>query len=414
MRYELDAEGVVRLEAYFGGIGTRLGEKRRRASFALYAMGMRGEQERKSVEPLAAAAADDAEAAQRTHDHLLHFIGQSEWEDGPLREFAARYAVHAMEARERISAWVIDDTGFLKQGRESPGVQRQYTGSIGKVANCQVGVSLTLCTPSEHVPVDMQLYLPESWTNDRAGCEKAKIPSDLGFRPKWHIALEMMESAVQKGLPKGVALADAAYGNVGEFRAGLRWLDFEYAVGVNATTVVMRASKATGDSSPMSVEALARTLPRSAFRATTWKQGSRRPLASRFAMLQVDAGNADGGHHWLLIEWPDNEKAPTHYTLARMRKAPSRKQLVRITKERWRTERVYEDLKGELGLDHYEGRSFRGWHHHVTVVLCCYAFVLGERLRHFPPSRGRARPRYSLQPPAPASLRALLHHPASP
>src|SRR5271165_6803920 len=198
-------------------------------------------------------------------------------------------------------------------------------------------------------------------------------------------------------LPKGVALADAAYGNVGEFRAGLRWLDFEYAVGVNANTVVTRASKAAAAPSPMSVEALARTLPRGAFRATTWKQGSRRALWSRFAMLQVDAGNADGGHHWLLIEWPDGEKSPTHYTLARLRKAPSRKQLVRITKERWRTERVYEDLKGELGLDHYEGRSFRGWHHHVTVVLCCYAFVLSERLRHFPPSRGRARPRYSLE-----------------
>jgi SRSO17 transposase len=396
MTYELNAEGVVRLESYFEGIGTRLGEKRRRASFALYAMGILGEHERKSVEPLAAAAAEDPDEAQRAHDHLLHFIGQSEWEDAPIREFAARHAVHAMESRERISAWVIDDTGFMKQGRESPGVQRQYTGSVGKIANCQIGVSLTLCAPTEHVPVDMQLYLPEAWTKDRIRCEKAKIPADLGFRPKWQIALEMMQSAVEKGLPKGVALADAAYGNVGEFRAGLRWLDFEYAVGVNATTVVTRATAARS-SQPMSVEALARSLPRSAFRATTWKQGSRRALWSRFAMLQVDAGNADGGPHWLLIEWPEAEKAPSHYTLARLRKAPSRKQLVRITKERWRTERVYEDLKGELGLDHYEGRSFRGWHHHVTVVLCCYAFVLSERLRHFPPSRGRARPRNSLE-----------------
>jgi SRSO17 transposase len=397
MTYELNAEGVVRLESYFEGIGTRLWEKRRRASFALYAMGILGEHERKSVEPLAAAAAEDPDEAQRAHDHLLHFIGQSEWEDAPIREFAARHAVHAMESRERISAWVIDDTGFMKQGRESPGVQRQYTGSVGKIANCQIGVSLTLCTPTEHVPVDMQLYLPEVWTKDRIRCEKAKIPADLEFRPKWQIALEMMQSALEKGLPKGVALADAAYGNVGEFRAGLRWLDFEYAVGVNATTVVTRATAAARSSQPLSVEALARSLPRNAFRATTWKQGSRRALWSRFAMLQVDAGNADGGLHWLLIEWPEAEKAPSHYTLARLRKAPSRKQLVRITKERWRTERVYEDLKGELGLDHYEGRSFRGWHHHVTVVLCCYAFVLSERLRHFPPLRGRARLRYSLE-----------------
>ena len=396
MTYELDAAGIVRLEGYFEGIGALLGDKRRRASFAVYAMGILGEHERKSVEPLAAAAAEDPEGAQRAHDHLLHFIGQSEWEDGPVRTFAARYAVHAMESRERVEAWVIDDTGFPKQGRESPGVQRQYTGSVGKVANCQIGVSLTLCTGTEHVPVDMQLYLPESWTNDRARCAKAKIPPEVKFRPKWQMALEMIESAVAKGLPKGVVLADAAYGNAGEFRAGLRWFDFEYAVGVNATTVVTRASKASRDAIPLSVEVLAKKLPKSAFRVTTWKQGSRRALVSRFAMIQVDAGNSDGGLHWLLIEWPDAEKAPTHYTLARMRKAPSRRQLVRITKERWRTERVYQDLKGELGLDHFEGRSFRGWNHHVTVVLCCFAFVLGERLRHFPPSRGRARPRYSL------------------
>src|SRR5580693_4811592 len=275
MTYELDAAGVGRLGTYFEGIGALLGEKRRRASFALYAMGILGEHERKSVEPLAAAAADDPEAAQRAHDHLLHFIGQSEWEDGPIREFAARYAVHAMESRECISAWVVDDTGFLKQGRESPGVQRQYTGSIGKIANCQIGVSLTLCTPTEHVPVNMQLYLPESWTSDRARCDRAKIPRDVEFRTKWQIALEMMERAVKTGLPKGVALADAAYGNVGEFRAGLRWLDFEYAVGVNATTVVTRVSKTQGDTaSAMSVEAVARLLPRKAFRPTTWRQGS--------------------------------------------------------------------------------------------------------------------------------------------
>jgi SRSO17 transposase len=242
----------------------------------------------------------------------------------------------------------------------------------------------------------MQLYLPESWTSDRIRCAKAKIPDNVVFRPKWQMALEMMERAVNNGLPKGVALADAAYGNIGEFRAGLRWLDFEYAVGVNATMMVSRVSKAKGLSPAMSVEAVARSLPRHAFRSTLWKQGSRRALCSRFAMLQVDAGNADDGLHWLLIEWPENEKAPTHYTLARLHKTPSRKRLVRITKERWRTERVYEDLKGELGLDHYEGRSFRGWHHHVTVVLCCFAFILTERLRHFPPSRGRARPRYSL------------------
>jgi SRSO17 transposase len=390
MAYELDRSGVERLEGYFEEIGELLGEKRRRASFAVYALGILGEHERKSAEPLAAAAACGPDEAQRTHDHLLHFIGQSEWRDGPIRDFAGRHALAAMQVREPICAWVVDDTGFLKQGKESPGVQRQYTGSAGKTTNCQIGVSLTICTATEHLPIDMELYLPRSWADDRARCERAKIPADVVYRPKWRIALEMMASAVEKGVPKGVALVDAAYGNVGEFRAGLRWLDFEYAVGVNSTTVVTRVSKAAGARAvPTSVHELARQLPRTAYRHTTWRQGSRRALLSRFAMVKVDAGDADGVEHWLLIEWPEAEKEPAHYTLARMRKAPSRKQLVRITKERWRTERAYEDLKGELGLDHYEGRSFRGWNHHVTVVLCCYAFVLSERLRHFPPSRRR-------------------------
>ena len=154
-----------------------------------------------------------------------------------------------------------------------------------------------------------------------------------------------MENAVANDLPKGVVLADTAFGNVAEFRAGLRWLDLEYAVGVNATTLVTPASNTASDATAESVEALARRLPRSTFRPTTWKQGSRSALCSRFAMLQVDAGNADGGLHWLLLEWPEGEEGPTHYTLARLRKAPSRKQLVRITKERWRTERVYQDSR---------------------------------------------------------------------
>jgi SRSO17 transposase len=391
MSFTMTAEGEARLQEYFEGIGALLGDKRRRASFALYAMGILGEHDRKSVEPLAAAAGEGPVEAQRLHDHLLHFVGQSEWEDEPVRTFAARHALAAMQAREPVRAWIIDDTGFLKQGKSSPGVQRQYSGSAGKTANCQIAVSLTVATATEHLPLDMQLYLPESWTNDRARCAKAKIPDDIGYQPKWQMALSMMARAKAAGRPAGVALADAAYGNVGEFRAGLRWLDLEYAVGVNSNTVVTPLSKSHGvGTAPLSLAELAKRLPTRAYRHTTWRQGSRRAMLSRFAMLKVDAGDADGVHHWLLVEWPDGDDAPSHFTLAFMRRDPSRKALIRITKERWRTERVYQDLKGELGLDHYEGRSFRGWHHHVTTVLCCYAFVLSERLRHFPPSRGRA------------------------
>lgn len=391
MTFEMTVGGEARLKEYFEGIGSLLGDKRRRASFAAYAMGILGEHERKSVEPLAAAAGASADEAQRLHDHLLHFVGQSEWEDEPVRAFAASHALAAMQAREPVRAWIIDDTGFLKQGKLSPGVQRQYSGSAGKTVNCQIAVSLTVATATEHLPLDMQLYLPQSWANDRARCAKAKVPDDVVYQPKWQMALIMMSRAKAAGVPVGVALADAAYGNVAEFRAGLRWLDLEYAVGVNSNTVVTPVSKSHGlGMSRMSLAELAKALPRRAYRHTTWRQGSRRAMLSRFAMLKVDAGDADGVHHWLLIEWPEGEEHPTHFTLALMRREPSRKSLIRITKDRWRTERVYQDLKGELGLDHYEGRTYRGWHHHVTTVLCCFAFVLGERLRHFPPSRRRS------------------------
>ena len=220
----------------------------------------------------------------------------------------------------------------------------------------------------------MQLYLPESWTSDRARCDRAKIPRDIGFRPKWRIALEMMEHAVKTGLPKGVALADAAYGNVGEFRAGLRWLDFEYAVGVNANTVVTRASKATTDSSPMSgrgagAHAPTRRVPgddveagKSSRAVVAFRRCSRSTQATPMAVATGCSSSGPTARR----RRPTTRSAPS-------RKAPSRKQLVRITKERWRTDRVYQDLKGELGLDHYEGRSFRGWHHHVhrrPLLLC--------------------------------------------
>jgi SRSO17 transposase len=392
MSFELGAAGTARLASYFDGIGELLGDKRRRASFATYAMGILSEAERKSAEPMASLATGDPEAIQRMHDHLLHFVGQSEWADAPIRRFAARHALAAMQEREPIRSWIIDDTGFLKQGKHSPGVQRQYTGSAGKTANCQIGVSLSVCTETEHLPVDMQLYLPKSWTDDPGRCAKARIPDTMVYRPKWQMALDMIADAVRDEIPKGVLLTDAGYGNTGDFRAGLRELGFEYSVGVHSSTAVTPLSRLPPER--ISLKELATRLPKSAFRHVTWRQGSQRALLSRFAMLKVDTGDKDVAYHWLLIEWPEREPEPTHFTLAHMRRKLSCKQLVRITKDRWRTERVYEDLKGELGLDHYEGRSFLGWHHHVTVVLCCYAFVMSERVRHFSPSpRGARAPR---------------------
>lgn len=382
------------LSAYLDGIGNHLRDKRQRASFAMYALGLLSDGERKSMEPIAARASGSADRTHAMHERLIHFLGTSPWPDAPVRAYAARYAVDAMSAHGPIRTWVVDDTGFLKQGKLSPGVQRQYTGSAGKTTNCQVGVSLLLATDIAHVTADFQLYIPESWTDDRERCRRAHIPDDLEYAPKWCLALDMIERAVADGLPRGVVLADCDYGNKTAFRDALDTMGLQYAVEVQSTTMVSSCIGNTGRlGDRMSVAELGAAM-RSKLRTVTWRQGTKAVLRSRFARLRVVVDRDDGPlrpPQWLLVEWPEDEPAPTKFVLSTMPKSTSCKQLVCTFKERWRIERSYEDLKGELGLDHYEGRSYVGWHHHVSVVLACYAFLVAELARSFPPSARRAR-----------------------
>jgi SRSO17 transposase len=401
MEQFLDGSGIERLEAYFREIGGVLNEDRRRASFAMYAMGLFGEGDRKSVEPIAARACGDPEDTERAHDRLLHFMTDSKWSDREVRRKAADHALSAMTARDPVQAWIIDDTGMMKQGIHSVGVQRQYTGTVGKVANCQLAVSLSLATRTAHVPVDFELYLPKCWTHDPTRRAEARIPDEIDFRTKPELALEMIRRAKADGLPPGVVLADSAYGDSSHFREQIRVLDLDYAVGVHAPTKVWRIdSLARRRGEAISVKKLALQMGRKKFRSVMWRDGTRGPLWSRFARLRIVVEHDDGwdpAHRedlWLLIEWPDHEREPINYTLSSLPRTVSKKQLVRIVKERYRTERIYEDLKGELGFDHYEGRRFPGWHHHISVVLCCFAFIVAERARRFPPSYRRQAHRY--------------------
>lgn len=386
------------LSAFLDGLGTHLRDKRQRASFAMYAMGLLSEGERKSMEPMAARAAGAPERTHAMHERLIHFLADSPWSDIAVRDHAARHAVEAMQTQSPIQSWIVDDTGFLKQGKHSPGVQRQYTGSAGKTANCQIGVSLVLATEHAHVPTDFRLYLPESWANDRERCRRAHIPDDIEYMPKWCLALAMIEHAVEIGLPKGVVLADCDYGNKTLFRDTLDTLGLQYAVDVQSTTMVRRVGSRNRLGERMPVAELGAAL-RTKLRTVTWREGSRATLRSRFARIRVVVDRDDGPlrpAQWLLVEWPEGEPAPTKFVLSTMPKSISCKQLVRRCKERWRIERSYQDLKGELGLDHYEGRSFVGWHHHVSVVLACYAFLVAELARSFPPSTRKTRRARSL------------------
>ena len=399
MAYTFDAAAEGRLRDYlFGTIGQHLGRREQKESFALYAHGIVGEGERKSVEPIAARATGDAEECERVQARLLNFLRDSPWDDRSIRRESALHVVRALQQQEPVTTWIIDDTGFPKQGDHSVGVQRQYSGTLGKVGNCQIGVSLTVATRHEHVPIDFALYMPTSWTDDPARREKARVPDNLEFKTKPDLALDLITRAVDDKIPGDIVLVDAAYGNSSEFRNTVRMYGLDLGVAVQANTKVWlldTIDRRRGD--PLGAQDLGVQLGRCAFRRLTWRVGAGGKLWSRFAFRRVKVAHDDGTDAgdreplWLAMEWPESEDKPTKFTLTTLPRRMTKKQIVRILKERWRTERAYEELKGELGLDHFEGRSFPGWHHHVTVVLCCYAFIVSERVRHFSPSPRRQR-----------------------
>ena len=294
-----------------------LGEESRRGSFALYALGLLGDGERKSVEPLAARACPDPKRVEALHQRLLHFAVDSKWSDRQVRRVAAQYALEEMTRREPVEVWIVDDTGFLKQGKHTVGVQRQYTGSAGKVANCQMGVSLSVATRTEHLPLDFELYLPECWANDAARRREARIPADVPFKTKPQLALQMIDRAVRDGVPPGLVLGDAGYGSSSQFRAHLRTLGLHYAVAVDPQiTVCLLNEKGRPQEDVRSVSDLAlRIHEQGGFRRCTWCQGTQEDLSARFALRRVVAAGVPQREQeplWLLIKWRDGEPEPAN------------------------------------------------------------------------------------------------------
>jgi len=346
---ELDPSGQRRLTEFFDRIGAILGDDRRRASFATYALGLLGDGERKSMEPIASRTCPDPEGVDAAHQRLQHFLVDSNWSDRDVRRDAAGYVIDALTAHEAIQTWIIDDTGFLKQGNHSVGVQRQYTGSAGKIANCQLGVSLSLATATQQAPVDFELYLPKSWTEDPSRRMEARVPEEVVFKTKVELALDLVQRAVANDLPRGIVLADAFYGDEPSFRAGIRSLGLPYAVGVKSDIRVWRVDKkGCLHGEPLTVKRLAGDLRPKDFRRVTWREGVKQSLHARFAACRVVPAYRSKAEPpeqreavWLIIEWPEGEAEPTDYYFATLPKGWSKKRLVRVIKERWKTERVY-------------------------------------------------------------------------
>ena len=399
-----------RFREYVQGLASVVGHADRSGPLRDYCTGLMLPGERKSVEPMAARTAPARTAAQ--HQSLLHFIGVAPWSDERVLAKVREMVLPTIEEHGRIEAWIIDDTSFPKQGTHSVGVHHQYCGQLGKQANCQVAVSLSIANHFASLPVAYRLYLPKDWAQDGARRDKAGVPLDISFKTKPEIALEQIRWACEADLPRGVGLMDTAYGNDSRLRTGMTALGVTYVAGVQSNILVWpsgtgprRKGKPLNNTGRrdepdlISLEEVALGLPRRAWRTIRWREGSADWLSSRFARVRVGVGHNQLipellSQEWLLMEWPEGEAGPTKYWLSTLPADISFRQLVDIAKLRWRIERDYQELKQEVGLGHYEGRGWRGFHHHATMCIAAYGFLVSER-EMIPPSGSRSTALFS-------------------
>ena len=399
-----------RFAAYIAGLANAAGHEDRQAPLKNYCKGLLLPGERKSIEPMAARL--DAENTQSMRQSLHHLVAKAPWSDAVLLGEVRDYVLPAMKKHGPVVAWIVDDTGFPKKGKHSVGVTRQYCGQVGKQENCRVAVSLSVATWSSSLPVEYRLYLPKEWAEDAERREKTEVPEEVEFQTKPVIAMDQIRAAVTANLDRGVVLADAAYGINTEFREGLTELNLQYVVGVQSSMTVWEPGKQplpakprgrmgrpprllqrSTDHQPVSLKQLAMSLPTTAFREITWREAGERKLRSRFAAVRVRTAHRDyeqaepHQEEWLLIEWPRKEKEPIKYWVSTLPPTTKLKALIKMAKHRWIIERDYEELKQELGLGHFEGRNWRGFHHHATLCIAAYGFLIAERNRFSPSAR---------------------------
>jgi len=388
----------LKLEAFLADIVLPMGRQERRKHAEEYIRGLLMDGERKSIEPIASRLPDgDVQALQQ-------FVNQSPW---PSQEVRASLARKVEGEFVPEAYWLIDEVSFPKQGQHSVGVARQYCGALGKTANCQVAVTLDLGTEESSTPLDWALYLPEQWIKDPVRRKAAGVPEEIIFKTKTELALDLIDEVKGWGLQGRLVLADSAYGDGFEFRKELRDRGLDYVVQVSGDLMawtkdphpakppmkgggrIPRKRFYANDFPPArSLCQIAKDLPAGSWKTVTWREGTKGPLTSRFARVIVWMANGlvqgktmEVPAEELLLEWPEGDKAPWKYWLSSL--PPQRtsfRGLVRKAKGRFRIEQDYEELKGEVGLDHFEGRSWQGWHHHVTLVTLAYAFLVLERM----------------------------------
>jgi SRSO17 transposase len=418
--------GAARLAAYLDAIAGVLGHAGRAASAQAYCTGLLQPGERKSIEPMAARL--DPTHVQAKHQSLHHVVAQADWDDAAVLAAVRAQVLPAIERHGPVLYWIVDDTSFPKQGTHSVGVARQYCGQLGKQDNCQVAVSLSVANDHASLPIAYQLFLPQVWADDPARRTKAGVPDTIRFETKTAIALGQLRQALTAGVPVGILLGDVGYGDETAFRVGVAELGLRYVLGVRPGTSVWapgtgplpplpwsgRGRRPTrlrrdAENQPVTLKALALSLPAQDWRTVTWREGTRGELSSRFAAVRVRPAHRDTQRtepwpeEWLLIEWPAGDAEPAKYWFSNLPRRSSLKRLVKVAKARWWIERDYQDLKQELGLGQYEGRNWRGFHHHASLCIAAYGFLIAERCL-FPPQRQFIRRRIET-PALPAGFR---------
>jgi SRSO17 transposase len=391
-----------RFAEYVERLSSALGHADRKAPLRAYCTGLILPGDRKSVEPMAARV--EPARVQAAHQSLHHFVAKAEWSDEKVLAVVRAEVLPAITRQGAIRAWIVDDTGFPKKGKHSVGVARQYCGQLGKQDNCQIAVSLSVANDHASLPIAYQLYLPETWAKDAERRAKAGVPEEVIFRTKPEIALDEIQAALSVGVPAGVVLADAGYGIDTAFRNRLTAMGLTYIVGIQSSIslwspgmgplppkVWSRRGRPPSlirrhpEHKPVTAKELAQSLPASTWQIVSWREGTNAPLSSRFAAVRVRPAHRDywrsapRPEEWFLIEWPQGENQPTKYWLSTLPEDTALADLVDHAKLRWRIERDYQELKQEIGLGHYEGRGWRGFHHHATLAIAAYGFLVSER-----------------------------------
>lgn len=400
---ELDSAVLARFDGFVRPLLRQLESGYHRTLAREYTLGLLGPGERKTTEPMVRRVrGGKAPARERDTREMLN----DDWSHNAVTWAAAE---QLMSQTQGWAAWTLDDTALLKQGKHSVGVANQYAGCVGGLANCQVLVVLGIAQEHISTPCAAQLFMPEKWASDTKRRNECNVPSKVKYVPKWQQGLRMVEEIEFRDLPRLPVLADSGYGDVREFRDGLTRRGLEYVVGVSSTTTFVRAglrfrapAAAHGKNGRpatrlrsdeafevMKVGAMARSLPEGSFREVLWRIGSKGEQRGRFAAVRVrPAQGIRGGavreedlqpEQWLLMHWPEGEKNPTKAWLSNLPETTPLETLIGYARLRWRIERDFREGKGLVGLDHFEGRSWHGLHHHAALVVVAQIFMALER-----------------------------------